>query len=65
MQTTTPQTIPTGSIHTVGKYGVSYLVGTPEKQLDNGDWLVNIEVLESGEKTQYKLSKIIQDPKAN
>ncbi|MBP5789601.1 MAG: DUF5397 family protein [Neisseriaceae bacterium] len=57
--------IPTGSIRTFGEYGVSYVVGEPERQLPNGDWLVNIQVLESGEKTQYKLSKINQDPKAH
>ncbi|WP_172766110.1 DUF5397 family protein, partial [Neisseria gonorrhoeae] len=27
-------------------------------------WLVNIELPESGEHTQYKLSHIVQDPKA-
>ncbi|WP_170064917.1 DUF5397 family protein [Neisseria iguanae] len=43
---------------------VPYIVGEPLEQLPDGDWLVNIEVLESGEQTQYKLSHIIQDPKA-
>ena len=62
---TNAQTIPTGSVRTFGEYGVSYVVGEPERQLPNGDWLVNIQVLESGEKTQYKLSKINKDPKAH
>jgi len=47
MQTT--NTIPTGSIRTFGDYGVKYIVGTPAKQLPDGDWLVNIELPESGE----------------
>lgn len=64
MQTNTA-TIPTGSIRTFGDYGIKYIVGTPAKQLPDGDWLVNIELPESGEHTQYKLSHIIQDPKAN
>ncbi|WP_245608484.1 DUF5397 family protein [Stenoxybacter acetivorans] len=58
-------TIPIGSVRTFGEYGIPYIVGTPEKQLPDGDWLVNIELPESGEKTQYKLSKIMHDPKAN
>ena len=57
--------IPTGSIRSFGEYGISYIVQNPDKQLPDGDWLVNIEVLETGEKTQYKLSKIIKDPKVN
>ena len=68
MQTLSPDKnsqIPIGSIRRFGEYGVSYLVQNADKQLPDGDWLVNIEVLESGEKTQYKLSKIIQDPKVN
>ena len=60
----TVNTIPTGSIRTVGDYGVKYIVGTPAKHLPDGDWLVNIELPESGEHTQYKLSHIVQDPKA-
>ncbi|MDT0470363.1 DUF5397 family protein, partial [Streptomyces sp. DSM 41699] len=55
---------PTGSIRTFGDYGVMYIVGTPAEQLPDGDWLVNIELPESGEHTQYKLSHIVQDPKA-
>lgn len=64
MQTNTLP-IPTSSIRTFGDYGVMYIVGTPAKQLPDGDWLVNIELPESGEHTQYKLSHIIQDPKVN
>nr|WP_232470086.1 DUF5397 family protein [Neisseria gonorrhoeae] len=30
-----------------------YIVGTPAEQLPDGDWLVNIELPESGEHTQY------------
>ena len=47
----TVNTIPTGSIRTFGDYGVKYIVGTPAKQLPDGDWLVNIELPESGEHT--------------
>ncbi len=41
-----------------------YIVATPAEQLPDGDWPVNIELPESDEHTQYKLSHIVQDPKA-
>lgn len=62
---TTENTVPTGSIRTFGDYGVMYIVGKASQQLPDGDWLVDIELPESGEKTHYKLSHILKDPKAN
>lgn len=56
--------IPTGSIRTFGQYGVMYIVGEAKQKLADGDWLVHITLPESGEHTQYKLSHILQDPKA-
>ena len=40
--------IPTGSIRTFGQHGTTYIVGTPAELLEDGDWLVNIELPESG-----------------
>lgn len=57
--------IPTGEVRTFGKLGVPYLVGKAEKELPNGDILVDIELLESGEHEQYPLSCVLNDPKAN
>lgn len=57
--------IPTGSIRTFGQHGTTYIVGTPAELLEDGDWLVNIELPESGEQATYRLSKIIADPKVN
>lgn len=59
------ETVPTGSVRTFGQYGVMYIVGEAAERLPDGDLLVNIELPESGEKTLYKLSHIILDPKAN
>lgn len=65
MQTTSKDvSIPTGSIRTFGADGIMYIVGDAAEELSDGDWLVNIELPESGEQTQYRLSHIIQDPKA-
>lgn len=57
--------IPTGEVRTFGAFGVPYLVGKAEQELPNGDILVGIELLESGEREQYPLSHVLQDPKAN
>ena len=65
MNANRPASIPTGSVRRFGEYGVLYIVGTAAGKLPDGDWMVNIELPESGEKTQYRLSKIIADPKAH
>lgn len=64
MTQATLATVPTGTVKTFGKDGIPYLVENPVEQLANGDWLINIRLLDSNETTQYKLSKIIQDPQA-
>ncbi len=56
--------IPTGAIKTFGNYGVLYQVGEKDSDLPDGDILVNITLLESGEKEKYKLSQLIEDPEA-
>lgn len=60
----TQATVPTGAIKKFGEFGIPYVVENPAEQLENGDWLINIRLLESNETTQYRLSKIILDPKA-
>ena len=54
--------VPTGIVKTFGEYGISYIVGNPIKVLPDGDVLVSIEVPETGEKMEYKLSQINNDP---
>ncbi len=56
--------VPIGIINTFGELGPMYQVGEPIKQLDNGDWLVEITLVETGEITEYNLSHIKDDPKA-
>ena len=56
--------IPIGAINTFGYEGIPYLVGEQAKELPNGDILVNITLIQTGEKEQYKLSKLLQDPDA-
>ena len=54
--------IPVGSVKTFGAYGIPYQVGERVKTLADGDVLVAITLLHSGEKELYKLSKLLQDP---
>lgn len=56
--------IPTGQIKSFGHVGPKYEVGKPLCKLDDGDWMVEVTLVESGEKAEYRLSKIHQDPAA-
>ncbi|MCW9716076.1 MULTISPECIES: DUF5397 family protein [Avibacterium] len=56
--------VPTGIIKTFGPFGILYQVGKPDKALPDGDILVNITLIESGEQQKYRLSKLLNDPNA-
>lgn len=57
-------TLPTGQVKSFGQEGIYYQVKRFIRQLDDGDWLVEIELIESGELAEYRLSRIKNDPKA-
>ena len=54
--------VPVGTVKTFGNHGISYIVGNPTRELENGDWLISIEVPETGEQLEYELSQIKNDP---
>ncbi|MCK9086732.1 DUF5397 domain-containing protein [Haemophilus influenzae] len=56
--------IPTGCIKQFGQFGVPYVVGEVAEFLPDGDVLVNITLLQSGEKDIYRLSHLLEDPEA-
>jgi len=56
--------LPLGGIKTIGMFGPIYEVGPLLYALDDGDWMVEIILVESGEKTEYRLSNINTDPDA-
>ncbi len=56
--------VPEGKIKTFGPVGPKYAVGKPLRQLPDGDWLIAIHLLESGEDAEYKLTSIQGDPDA-
>ena len=58
------QQIPTGCIKQFGQFDVPYVVGEVAEFLPDGDVLVNITLLQSGEKDIYRLSHLLEDPEA-
>ncbi len=60
-----PPPVPVGRIKTFGPFGPKYQVGRPLRQLDDGDWMIEITLVETGEKTPYRLSRILDDPQAH
>lgn len=55
---------PTGVIKTFGPYGPKYQVGQLLRPLGDGDWMVEVLLIESGERTEYRLAHLIRDPDA-
>jgi len=56
--------IPIGQINTFGEIGPKYQVQRLLSPLENGDWLVEILLVETGEITEYRYSQMINDPEA-
>jgi hypothetical protein len=54
--------VPVNTIRTLGPVGPAYQVGRPLRQLADGDWLVQIQLLESDETGEYRLSRLLADP---
>jgi hypothetical protein len=54
--------IPSGSIRSFGDFGPKYQVGKPLRPLGEDDWMIEITLIESGERTEYRLSRLLQDP---
>lgn len=63
MQNTFPHPEIIGTFHQFGPFGIPYQVLRPARETENG-WLVEIEVPESGERLEYKLEAVLNDPEA-
>jgi hypothetical protein len=57
--------LPVGKIKSFGPVGPKYEVGQALRALDDGDWMIEVTLVESGEKTEYRLSHLIDDPEAH
>jgi hypothetical protein len=61
----TPPAVPLGKIKSFGPFGPQYEVGPALHPLDDGDWMIEITMVETGEKAQYRLTRLIEDPEAH
>ena len=59
-----PPPVPVGEIKRFGLFGPKYEVGRALHQLDDGDWMVEITLVESGEKAEYRLTHLSDDSQA-
>lgn len=56
--------VPVGTIKSFGAFGPKYQVGQPLRPLEDGDWIVEVVLVETGEKAEYRLTHVNDDPKA-
>ena len=62
----TPPTIPQGKMKSFGSLGPKYEIGSIiVHPLADGDWMVEVRLVDSGEKTEYRLTHLRNDPKAH
>jgi hypothetical protein len=59
-----PSLVPVGKIKSFGPFGPKYEVGRPLRQLDDGDWMIEVTMVETGEKAEYRLTRLTDDPEA-
>lgn len=59
-----PQPALLGTYRSFGPVGPAYQIINPIRQLDDGDWLLSVQVLETGEEVQYRYTQALEDPKA-
>ncbi|WP_457334258.1 DUF5397 domain-containing protein [Rhizobacter sp. P5_C2] len=57
--------VPVGTIKSFGALGPKYEVGPPLRPLADGDWLVEITMIETGEKAEYRWTRVADDPAAH
>ena len=56
--------IPVGKIKTFGANGPKYEITGSGHASNEGEWLVPIRVIESGEELDYRYSRLLLDPEA-
>ena len=61
---TAPPNVPLGTIQSFGPVGPKYEAGPARRRLDDGDWRIEITLLETDEKTQYRWTHRVEDPLA-
>ncbi len=62
--TTTKPTVQIGQVRTFGRLGPKYQVTGNGHTSKDGEWVVPIRVVESGEELDYRYSRFTLDPEA-
>jgi hypothetical protein len=57
--------VPVGKIKSFGVFGPKYQIGQALHPLDDGDWMIEVTIVETGEKTEYRLTHLSNDPEAH
>lgn len=60
-----PPAVPVGKIKSFGLLGPQYEVGQALNSLDDGDWMVEVTLVETGEKVAYRWTRLRNDPDAH
>ena len=56
--------VPVGKIKSFGLFGPKYEVGQALHRLDDGDWMIEVIMVETGEKAEYRWTRLNDDPEA-
>lgn len=59
-----PPAVPIGKIKTFGTFGPKYEVGEPVGRQADGEWVIRVTLVETGEKAEYPYAQLINDPDA-
>lgn len=57
--------VPVGKIKCSGTTGQKYQVGQILRKLNDGDWMIKVALIETGEKAERRLSQIQSDVEAH
>jgi hypothetical protein len=60
-----PPPVPFGKIKSFGPFGPKYEVGRALHPLADGDWMIEVTMIETGEKAEYRLKHLSDDPEAH
>ena len=54
-----------GQFRQFGELGPAYKIVAPIRRIDNHDWLLLIQIAETGEEVEYRYSRAEKDPVAH
>lgn len=54
-----------GQFRQFGEFGLAYKIVNPIRPLENNDWLLLIQIPETGEEVEYRFSQVEKDPVAH